>query len=265
MKKVLLLGLLGVAAVAAQAENYSTVAISYDNTQLWYGDNFPVKSEFGLSTVGVAGNSSSLNGFGLQYNYGIGLGDKPMNIEVGVKWSMGFLNKSYTYDEFIQNFNPEDYDGPYEVEGNSKYNTTMMRVGIPVSYIYHFNINDDFAIAPYAGIDFKFNVLAKTKVKTDFTYKGYDVYFDDYTINWMKGKYEGHDFEGVDDEYTKFEKAKVFQMGWHVGVRAEWKKLFLGIEYGTDFMPFWSEKYEGTSYKSHINTGNLAISVGCKF
>ena len=232
MKKILFLGLLGIIGVTAQAENYSTLSVSYDNTQLWYGDNRG--NDGGLGAIGVDGNKSSLNGFGLQYNYGIGLGSKPMNIEVGLKWNMGFKSASIT----------ENYYGDFY---ENKFSTQFMRLSIPVSYIYHFHVNDMFAIAPYAGLDFRFNLLAKTK------WKGYEDGELDYEESWS-----WFDKAEMGDDVSKR-----FQMGWHVGVRFEVKKCFLGVEYGTDFMPFWTSKWEGE--KSHINTGNLAVSVGYKF
>ena len=232
MKKLLLLGLLGIFGVAAQAENYSTLSVSYDNTQLWYGDNWG--DDEGLEAIGVEGNKSSLNGFGIQYNYGIGLGSKPMNIEVGLKWNMGFKSVSLT----------EDYYGYFYED---KVSTQFMRLNIPVSYIYHFHVNGMFAIAPYAGLDFRFNLLAKTK------WKEYEDGELDYEDSWS----------WFDKDEMGDDTAKRFQMGWHVGVRFEVKKIFLGVEYGTDFMPFWSSKWQGE--KSHIKTGNLAVSVGYKF
>lgn len=69
--------------VPLNAENYSTLSVSYSNTQLLDGDNMGDKEELGF--IGVELNSSSLKGFGLQYNYGIGLGSKPMSLEVRVK------------------------------------------------------------------------------------------------------------------------------------------------------------------------------------
>ena len=83
MKKLIILGLLGIIGIAVKAENYSTLSVSYDNPQSWYGDNWG--DDEGLEGVGVEGNTSSLNSFGIQYNYGIGIGRLPMNLETGLK------------------------------------------------------------------------------------------------------------------------------------------------------------------------------------
>ena len=229
--------------MAASAQNYSIVSLSYDNTQLWYGSN--PSSKAGLSALGHESNSASLNGFGIQYSYGIGLGDKPMNVEVGLKFSMGFDSAKES----------ESYSG---ITVENKVSTQLMRLGIPVSYIYHFNINDQFAIAPYAGLDFRFNLLAKSTYKATAKGSVAGVSIDEEeksTLDWFK-----KDGDNGVGEFSTFNR---FQMGWHVGVRFEYTKLFLGLEYGTDFIPAMSHSEDG--FKHHINTGNFALSVGCKF
>ena len=243
MKKLLLASVLLICGAAAQAESYSTVAISYDNTGLTSNR----KDILEMAGFESKAKSGSLNGFGLQYNYGIGIGSLPMNVEVGLKWNMAFAKHTYNED-----FNYGNYE--------EKANMTLMRLNIPVSYIYHFNVKNILNISPYAGLDFRFNLLAKTKwsgteyiLNNDGTYDAEDL--EDETINW----FSKDDMGG----YT----ANRFQMGWHIGVRFEVQKIFLGLEYGTDFMPLWSvnENVGSKNIKSHINTGNFALSLGYKF
>lgn len=244
MKKILLAGALLICGLVAKAESYSTVAISYDNTGLTAN----YKGLLSLAGFEDKDKSGSLNGFGLQYNYGIGISRLPMNVEVGLKWSMGFTK--HTYNESYGDTNFEE-----------SASTSLMRLGIPVSYIYHFNVKNMLTISPYAGLDFRFNLMAKTKWSaTEYNYDDNDgTYdsdeYDDENINW----FSKDDMAG----YT----ANRFQMGWHIGVRFEVKSIFLGLEYGTDFMPFWSvTEYNGNkNVKNHINTGNFALSLGYKF
>lgn len=235
MKKLLLACVVAASGImAANAENYSFVALSYDNTQLWYGDNFGTKD--GLSVIGHDSNSASLNGFGIQYTYGIGITKLPMNIEVGLKWNMGFDGTKIN----------EEYQG---VNLQEKINTQFMRLSIPVSYIYHWKATDLITIAPYAGFDFRFNLLAKTKDKLTTNVAG--VAAAEQEMDWFNKDDMGDD------------TANRFQLAWHIGVRFEVSKLFLGLEYGTDMMPFWSAEY--LTAKQHINTGNFSLNVGFKF
>lgn len=58
-----------------------------------------------------------------------------------------------------------------------------------------------------------------------------------------------------------------FQMGWHVGVGFQYKPIYLGVQYGTDFIPAYSHKYtyDGESETAKINTGNLKVTLGYVF
>lgn len=245
MKKLLLAGALILGGLAAQAESYSTIAISYDNTGLTSNQK-GVLTSMGFDEKAKSG---SLNGFGLQYNYGIGISQLPMNVEVGLKWSMGFTSHKYS----------ESYSSYVNSEENIK--TNLMRLAIPVSYIYHINVKNVMNISPYAGIDFRFNLMANTK------YSGAEYTFDPST-----GSYDADDYEDITQNWFSKDDmggstANRFQMGWHIGVRFEVKSIFLGLEYGTDFMPFWSYKNLSGNKKDnlHINTGNFALSLGYKF
>lgn len=245
MKKILLAGALAITAVfSSSAENYSTIELSYDNTQI--SANKPkMLGGFGIDK----GKSFSLNGVGLQYNYGIGVSRLPMNVEIGLKLSAGFNGKTLITNGGIR---------------ENKYNTQLIRLAIPVSYIYHIPVKDSFSIAPYVGLDFRFNLIANTKYSSKFLVPdgegGYDI--------------EEEDDEDVDTGGSWFDKTKHgfttanrFQMGWHIGARFEFSKVFIGIEYGTDFIPFlsYTTKDGNKDKKNTFNTGNLAVGIGYKF
>ncbi len=48
---------------------------------------------------------------------------------------------------------------------------------------------------------------------------------------------------------------KHFQMGWHIGAGLNYKALYLGLSYGTDF----------TEICKKTKTSNFAVSVGYNF
>ena len=50
-----------------------------------------------------------------------------------------------------------------------------------------------------------------------------------------------------------------FQMGWQTGVGFQYKPLYMGISYGTDFIPFAS--HDG----DRIDTGTFKINIGYTF
>ncbi len=58
-----------------------------------------------------------------------------------------------------------------------------------------------------------------------------------------------------------------FQMGWQIGVGFEYQKYYLGVQYGTDFIPAYSHKfeYDGATSKPKVNSQALKISLGYTF
>lgn len=116
-------------------------------------------------------------------------------------------------------------------------NYSFSRLSIPVSYAYRFNCGDKLAFTPYAGLDFRFNLTGQSKLS----------YGDEKeTQNWFK----------KDDTDPTFKR---FQMGWHIGVRAEYSRIFANVNFGTDFLPAW--KYEKYKY----STLNFTFGLGYRF
>lgn len=230
MKKILLFGAMAALAFSASAQRANDADAS------WMGDGQP--SSYNL--IGVSydnthlgfhdGDDSEglgLNGFGLEYTHGFGLSSAyPMYLELGFKWNMGFGSKSY--------------DDDYESE---KIKYQMMRLDVPVSYAWRFIVSDSFSVTPYTGLDFRFNAMGKTR--SEYNDNG-----DSYKTDWANL----FDKDDMGDETWNR-----FQMGWHVGVRAEYSRAFLGVSYGTDFI----HAYKDGDY--HVSTGNLAVTLGYRF
>lgn len=216
MKKILLLAIAVFAFFGAKAESYNTIGLGYNNTQLWS----KVTPHFDHTI-------HNLSGFNLQYNYGIGLGHHPMNIEVGAKVNFDFHHHT---EEIVI----------------SKYFTDMflMRVSVPVSYIYHIPVRENFNISPYAGIDLRCNVIA-TQTEID----PFDVHR---TVNMFN-----KDQVGEDMTWNRF------QAGWHAGLRFSFFDYFVGLEYGTDIIPLWSHKFEGEKYT--LYSGLFSLNLGYCF
>lgn len=53
-------------------------------------------------------------------------------------------------------------------------------------------------------------------------------------------------------------------MGWHIGCGFQYSKYYIGVQWGTDFIPAYSHKFEdGDKYK--VSTSNLKVSLGYTF
>lgn len=226
-----------IAAVAicasAMAQDYNRVGISYNNDH--YGFNKEIKDgDY---------DGFSLNGVGIDYRHGFQLGEKPMFIETGASFNFNFgsLSEKDEYGKYTTNYQ-------------------NMNLLVPVNFVYRFNITEDFSIAPYAGINFKINMVGKDKSKfEDLEDSEYNWEAENWT-NWYS-KDEEKGMGGEDYTWNRF------QMGWQIGVGFQYKPFYLGIQYGTDFIPAYSHKfeYDGESYKPRVNVGSLRVSLAYCF
>lgn len=197
--------------------DYNIIGLSYDHTSL-SGKNYEFNDN----------ESMGLNGFGIEYIHGFSLSRQlPMFLELGAKINMGFGSAE----------DPEDSDYYTSVQ--------MLRVNVPVSFAWRFNIGGDMAITPFAGLDFRVNAMARAK---------YNEPGEEY--EWVS-MFDDEEMGGDDETWNRF------QMGWHLGARFEYNRLSLAISGGTDFIKAFNYSEDG--YKSHVNTGNLAITLGYRF
>lgn len=144
-----------------------------------------------------------------------------------------------------------------------KRNYTNINLLVPVNFVYRFNITEDFSIAPYIGINFKLNMVTKYKDKIDTNIPS--EYLEDYNLEGEWINYYSKDEEkGMGDKDATWNR---FQMGWQIGVGFQYKPFYLGIQYGTDFIPAYSHKfeYEGMSFTPRVNVGSLRVSLAYCF
>lgn len=162
------------------------------------------------------------NGFNFMYNHGFGLSNNiPIFLEVGV--GMGYNNGWKTYYD----------DGTWK----EKLGLNNFWIKVPINVSYKVNLTDKISLLPYTGINFKINAMADLKEKE---YRNGDEYDSD---SWSL----------FDEDMG----GKRFQMGWQIGLGVNISKLYVGVQYGLDFMPIADY---GDGYK--VNTSNLAVSVG---
>lgn len=207
MKKLftslLALTLLANIANAETIKDYNRVGINYNNTTPWSAD------------------MKGLNGFGLYYNHGFHITDRPMFIEVGGGFNFLFH---------------QDVDGNKGLK--EIYSTSLISLEVPVNYVYRFNLGDNFTISPYAGINARLHLYGVDQYIT----KGGNLKTT-YTLNM---------FDKVDMGNKPFNR---FQLGWQIGVGVQYKPYYLGLAYGTDITPLNSHNPKVYSGTFKINIG----------
>lgn len=185
----------GNSSSAADTEDYNRVGVTYNN--------------WNMSPKG--GDGTGFSGFAVDYIHGFSVSsDLPLFIETGLKFTMGFHSEDI-----------EGYDDDYSAK------MTYGNLSVPVNVAYKFALNDEMSIVPYTGINFKLNLIGKTKV-------------EDESVSW-------YDEEGGD--------LKRFQMGWQIGAGLNYKQFYVGLGYEIDFIKIADK----------VNTSNFYVGVGYNF
>lgn len=106
--------------------------------------------------------------------------------------------------------------------------TSVLSVKIPADILYKFQIpNSPVTIAPYAGINLRFNVWGEQKYK----YRNYEKSFN---------LFDKDNWEDEDEVWNRF------QIGWHAGVKACFLKTYtVGVGYGSDFSELYKKAKVG--------------------
>lgn len=207
---------------------YDRISLSYDywksSKEMFYDD------------------ADATNGIAIDYIHGFSISKTlPMFIETGLGASFGFWG-----------------DTNDDVKGvDIKYRFAHINLAVPVNFAYKFNINNDFSIHPFVGLNLKFNLYANNSVKLDFDDSDTQDYVDDMSDKEFESNFgRPRDYSMFDKDYTgKDGQWKRFQLGWHIGVGVNYKALYIGLSYGTDFMEIC---------KKH-STSNFKVGVGFNF
>lgn len=226
MKKLFMLAAACGMFLSASAQHATEMEVNYYDTNSSY------------NIIGLSYDYTSLNGKNFEFaeNKSMGLNG------FGIEYIHGFSLSSTTplFLELGAKLNmgfgkatsPEDSESFVKVQN--------LRVNIPVSLAYRYSIGSNMAITPFVGLDFRVNVLNRANDGDEY---GWYSLFDKDEVG--------------DDTWNRF------QMGWHLGARFEYEKISLAVSGGTDFIKAFSYKEDG--YKSHVSTGNLAVTLGYRF
>ena len=213
--------------------DYNRIALSYNNTH------------FGFNEYLGSDNNFNINGFGVNYIHGFNVSKRlPMFIETGVNFNFELESKKSNkqiYNDWIR----------------TKSTTQFINMQVPVNFTYRFTITDGVYVAPYAGLNFKLNIIGRYKdeMKTSFSDSELkDLFVDpeDFEGKWIS-VFSKRDMGSNDYTWNRF------QVGWHIGAGLTYKSFYLGLQYGTDFIPIYKYKDD------KINTGNLKVSLGYTF
>lgn len=224
-------------AVAALMAVSTTASAQFTNTKSASSSSAGTE---GWSTFYVQWNPSSINtdvkgeddqsvtAFSIGYNKAFGIVQgTPLFIEAG----LGLQYYFYTY---------EDENSNREGDIETKY--SMLSAKVPVNLTYDFRpSNSNVSIAPYAGLNFRFNIIGKSKMEFNDE-DTEDYYKDERDEKLDKNLFDKDDMGGKDYVWKRF------QVGWQIGVNVRFNNSFLlGVSYGSDFSEIYKKHKVSTT------------------
>ena len=214
--KTLAVALLMAAALTASAQKFSlTDTDDYSRLDLLPNLADPIYYDHGLHAT-----SHMAPGIGIGYLFGINVTGHslPLFLEVGPE-----VNYNVRFEEV------DTWDDASGKPTEEDFTTRMLNVGVPLNVVYKVRFTDAISLAPFAGLNAKFNLLAST---------------------YRDGKEIADSFD---------DGANRFQMGWNAGVGIYFNRFYVGQRFSSDITPFLKERYYKLKYK------NYYLSFGVKF
>ena len=237
MKKTLLIVAILCCSFAcfAQNEGYNKIYASFVSG-VGNVSGIGVSDDLAKESVGNVDSWGHV-GFNVGYSRGINLVNSlPLFLELGgeVNYTSGTESGEY---------------GRYDCD----YSISLINVSVPVNVTYRVPVSESFAIAPFAGVNFKYNAMGLVKGKTS---RGESEWYSVFNEKNLK-KYLGTD-----------EGPNVFQIGLNVGVNLVVSNKFVfGYRFTPDLTDYfkYEKSYYGEKYGGKITTNTHAFSVGLIF
>ena len=162
--------------------------------------------QYNPATFSVDGGTDiDLSGVSIGYNRAFGIS---RSVPIYIATGLGVQYLWCSEDAIL------GLDGDYDfLYGRIKCHLVSLKLPVNLMYAYDFP-NSDISVAPYVGLDFRYNVFGVSQETSEYSSVWYNL-FDD------------------DDMYGN--AFKRFQVGWHIGVNLNVNKVMLGVSYGSDF------------------------------
>lgn len=236
----------GVSARSVQTEGWNRIYVSYNKIGYSYdGDSNDYLDDMGL------------NGFQFGYIKGFSITPRfPLYVEAGIGLQYAFKNMDlgdYKSGEIPRILQDEDKKPQIGLGDNIEqtYKYSLLTLQVPVNLVYKYAFSDRFAIAPFVGIDLKYNLLGKLVLKNEAQNEAGEAKMED---NDIKDSYDANLFDKK-DMGSKDATWKRFQIGWHIGLGMDISDFYASISYGTDF----------TEICKKTKLSNMVISLGYNF
>lgn len=203
----------------------------------------------------------NMTGFSLGYEKGFSIVKKlPIFIATGVNMQYAF--KSLDHEDLAEamgsywtvNWN----GGTYDLKAS--YSTLNLKVPVSLAYKLTFG---DVSLIPYAGLNFKVNLLGNMKFALDDSddlpegSSEEDLWDDLKDYNDLSQTTNLLDKKEMEDnlDADKDQVWKRFQMGWQIGIGLDYNSLHVGLGYTKDIMELCKK----------VKTSSVMVSLGYNF
>lgn len=179
-------------------------------------------SDFSLSSVSTDDYSRFQLGYVIstpKYD-GESADDSYKGVSVGILYGKNLNESMPLFLEYGVNLTWLNYN---DDEDGESYKHNILNLAVPINLAYKIGLTDNISLVPYAGINFKGNLVSKVKEEWNDESESYS-YFD-------------KDDVGSDAQWNRF------QLGGQVGVGINIKQLYIGYQFQGDFMEL-SKKYK---------------------
>ncbi len=262
--------------VYAQDEDLSEDAVAEDETAEVVVPSTPTdKKTFHRVQLGYTGTIVKYNNFGNSPDY-----NNYFLNGIGVGW-MGDLRIAKKIDLFLElgaNFtyhmgNSKDKRWNVHHDEYYQYKVNAFTVSIPVNINKQFKNAfgvKDLTLAPFVGLNFRFNVMAKRKATAHQLDGTIPMSIGNekkvYTASLMKTDRGPEDFGESTPYMTAFDKklhvGKLLQPGAQIGVNAYYNHYYLGVSYMYDLVPFSKHKSSPELTTRETPEGGLLPNIG---
>ncbi len=262
--------------VYAQDEDLSEDAVAEDETAEVVVPSTPTdKKTFHRVQLGYTGTIVKYTNFGNSPDY-----NNYFLNGIGVGW-MGDLRIAKKIDLFLElgaNFtyhmgNSKDKRWNVHHDEYYQYKVNAFTVSIPVNINKQFKNAfgvKDLTLAPFVGLNFRFNVMAKRKATAHMQDGTIPMSIGNekkvYTASLMKVDRGPEDFGESTPYMTAFDKklhvGKLLQPGAQIGVNAYYNHYYLGVSYMYDLVPFSKHKSSPELTTRETPEGGLLPNIG---
>ncbi|MBQ1253970.1 MAG: hypothetical protein IIY05_06465 [Alistipes sp.] len=204
-------------------DDYNRFYVGYNPTKIKWDDS-DYEEEFPMSSslsVGYLHASSLSSQF-------------PLFLEYGANFQYSFGKETDSYED--------DY---YEDEYDIEWGMNMYSVNVPVNLALKLQFND-CALTPYLGLNFRVNIAGSYKISGEGEEESVNIFSKSDMEDWYDT-----------DKVT----AKRFQAGINFGVGFNYKSLYLGVGYTSDFSKIFN--YSDADFVGKI--GVTSLTVGFNF